>query len=244
MPDPQPHGRLRVGVFGLFGLATAACPSPEVRHGEDVMTIPAQFACDDAARLLAHPEAVAGPCNELLPGLWRVVLRAAGIGPGDSLLRTFIWEDGQAVSSGGGAQLARFLRTIRAHARDATDAYAVQVLLEATGGAAPGFAPTDVFGEQGGVHGAVGSHPFSVVLVRSTWAAPRVGGPPGGGPPGGGPPGGGPPGGGPPGGGVAPPSVARARLELDPDYRGHWIVELQRQPGGPFEEMLRQPVAP
>jgi hypothetical protein len=237
------------------------------------------FGCKDAGTLLGHPEAEVGPCQEVLPGVWRVVLKAPGIGPGDAVVRTFAWHDGQAEAAGGMAQLATVLKRMQAHERDAATPFEVQVLLEATGSAPPGFTPHAVSGNFGGEKAAIRARPFGVTLVTTGWSAPAApftpipGGPqtpPTGGPAGpapgsaptGGPAGpapgsaptGGPSGpapgsaptGGPsgpaPGSGVAPPTIARATLALDSNYRGQWTIEVQRVPGGPFQTELTVPV--
>lgn len=203
------------------------------------------FTCDAAADLLGHPGATAGPCDEVLPGVWRVVLRGRGLGPGDTILRTFTWSDGQVTQRGGQGHLARALSHMQAHAREVFDPFAVQVLLEATAGAPPGFTPHAVDGRAGDQRATMQTRPFGLTLVMPNWAMPE---PPSGGP--GSPPR--PPGGGPlgpapgtvPPSGAMPPTVARAVLVLDSQYRGAWTVSVQRVPGGPFEPRLTVPVDP
>ncbi len=232
------------------------------------MSTTPDFTCKDAGALLGHPEAEVGPCQEVLPGVWRVVLKAPGIGPGDAVVRTFAWHAGQAESAGGTSHLASVLKRMQAHDRDAMAPFAVQVLLEATGGTPPGFTPHAVSGDFGGEKAVMRARPFGVTLVTTGWKAPAgsfapiPGGPqtpPGPGPAGTAPgsaptagpqgpaPGSGPTGGpqGPaPGSGVAPPNIARATLVLDSDYQGQWTIEVQRVPGGPFQTELTVPVAP
>jgi|GEM_PF-3068679 len=215
------------------------------------------FNCKDAASLLGFPAAEVGPCKELLPSLWRVVLKGHDVAPEGARVETFVWRDGARSIQSGPSALAAYLKSIDAHALETVDAYAIQILLEATVGAPPGFAAGAVSGEIDGISGGVTTRPFCVTLVQPHWKRPvdsnappdpgqpppRTGPGPLGPPPGAPPPGGPPPGMGPPGG-YAPPLVAKATLVLDADYKGAWTVAIRSPFAQSFEAALTVPVAP
>ena len=229
-----------------ISLALAACPSRKRTPAEISMHLEsAGFSCERAAEILGCPGATLGPCNEELPGVWRVVLHAPGIGPGDAVVRTFTWRGGRLEERGGQAHLARTLASIDAHQLSAVSAFGVQVLLEATGAAPPGFMPHTVEGAAEGVAAAIRTRPFGVRLVMVNWRMPDAAGAAPGQPPRPTSPGPlGPPPGALPAGGVAPPTVAVADLELDSQYRGRWRVQVRGPFDRSFREVLVVPVRP
>ena len=240
---------------------SAAPPPP----GDPMVTPSSAFDCARAATLLGHPDAQVSQCRELLPALFRVVLTGGAFPPGWHEVQAFVWRDGRRLAAQGPATLARELRAREAHGWTAVDPYAVGVLLDATGGSPPGFAPSALDGAVGDVRGGVSLQPLRITLVQPTYqppaaapapgeptppgapSGPPAGPPPGFGPPGGPPPGFGPPGGPPPGGppgGPAPQLTARATLTLDADYRGQWTIEVRPHAGAAFGTVATVPVAP
>ena len=217
------------------------------------------FNCNDAAALLGYPGAEVGPCLELLPGLWRVVLKGPDVAPEGARVETFVWNDGARASASGPSALASYLRRIGAHSLETVDPYALQILLEATAGAPPGFTAGSVAGQIDGISGGVTTRPLGISLVQNHWQQPAgtndpgqppppsapgpLGPPPGAPPPGMAPPGAPPPGMGPPGG-AAPSLVAKATLVLDAEYQGAWTVVVRRPFAQSFETVLTIPVAP
>jgi hypothetical protein len=236
---PQPAGVSLLGVFRIVPcaialLALVGCSSPR-----------RPFSCDRAAELLGQPRATVGPCEQVLPGVWRVVLRAPGIGPGDTIIRSFTWHGGRLEERGGQPHLARTLAAIDAHRLPAVSSSDVQVLLEATGALPPGFAPWTLDGVAGDLSAAVRTKPFGLRLVMENWRLPEPQGSALGQPPRPTSPGplGPAPGTAPPGG-FAPPSVGLADLELDGAYRGRWRVQERAPFAQSFREVLTVPVGP
>ena len=253
-------------LLAALTAVASACSTPTPRDDGQPMTAPPlrapptsgsspAFNAKDAARLLGFPAAEIGPCNELMPGLWRVVLKGPDVAPTGARVETFIWLDGARASKSGPSALAAYLRSINAHTLETVDPYAVQVLLEATDGAPPGFVAGAVSGQIDGIGGSVTTRPFGLTLVQKGWTQPvdpktppDAGQPP---PPPGrlgppldmAPPSGPPPGTAPPSG-HAPPRVARATLALNADYKGAWTVGLRRPFAQTFDTVLTLPVAP
>lgn len=235
----------RVSSTALFVLLLimACTRHPETRYVEleHKMTT---FECGRAGALLGRPGATATRCEEVLPGLWWVILTWEESGHTEGEVHKFVWLDGRRREDKGYALLGEYLRRMAIASRTRLDVGAAQVMLEATGGLPQGFGANALSQRLDGESGRVSTNPFELVLIER----PRIWGPGGPprpeGPPGapltpGGPPPGGPPGGGPPGA-VPVLGLRRATLRVVGD-RFQWLIEdRSAAPGAGWVERSRE----